>query len=96
MAVREEVAQALQQGLVDQRVDQHPRAGRAGLPRVLHDGVEHHRHGCVEVRIGKDDLGALAAQLQRHGAVALGCYLLPISTTLKVSCRVAVANARGQ
>ena len=33
------VAQALQQGLVDQRVDQHPRAGRAGGP-----GQRHGRH----------------------------------------------------
>ena len=88
------VAQALQQGLVDERVDQHPRARRAGLPGVLHDGVEHHGHGCVQVRIGKDDLGALAAQLQRHGAVALCRHLLNDRAHLGAAGEADVVNAR--
>jgi hypothetical protein len=70
------LAQALQQGLVDQLVDQHARAGAAGLPGVLHDGVDDHGDGGVQVGIGEDDLRALAAEFQRDRAVAFGRHLL--------------------
>ncbi|GAD23998.1 hypothetical protein AVS7_03758, partial [Acidovorax sp. MR-S7] len=72
----EGVAQALQEGFVDGALDEHARAGRAGLARVLHDGVDQHGHGGVQVGVGEDHLRALAAQLQRHRAVALGGGLL--------------------
>ena len=74
--VLEGLAQPLQQRLVDGLLDQQARAGRAGLAGVLHDGVDDHRQGGVEVGVGKDDLRALAAQLQRDRAVALGGHLL--------------------
>jgi hypothetical protein len=41
-------------------LDQHPGARAAGLARVLHDGVDHHRDGRVQVGVVKNDLRAFA------------------------------------
>ena len=87
------LAQALQQGFVNQRVDQHARARRAGLPGVLHDGVDDHGDGGVQVGVGKDDLRAFAAQLQRHGAVALGSHLLDQRADLGAAGEADVVDA---
>jgi hypothetical protein len=51
-------------------------------------------HGGVQVGIGKDDLRALAAQLQRHRAVALGRHLLDDRAHLGAAGEADVVNAR--
>ena len=70
------VAQALQQGLVNGALHQQARTGRAGLASVLHDGVDNGRQHRVQIGIGKHNLRAFAAQLQRDRAVAFGGDLL--------------------
>ena len=46
------------------RLDEQPAAGRAALAAVEVDGVERARDGRVEIGVGEDDVGALAAQLE--------------------------------
>ena len=60
---------ARDQLFVDRTLDQHPATGRAGLPGVLHDGIDDDGHRRVQVRVGEDDLRRLAAEFQRHRAV---------------------------
>ena len=60
----------------------------------MHDGVDDHRHGSVQVGIGKDDLGAFAAQLQRHRAVPLGGHLLDLRANFGAAREADVGNAR--
>ena len=90
----EGLAEALEQRLVDALLDQHARAGRAGLAGVLHDGVDQHRHGGVEVGVGEDDLRALAAELQRDRAVPLGRDLLDQRADLRAAGEADVVDAR--
>jgi len=65
-------SQALDELLVNLLLDEQAAAGRAALAAVEVDGVEGAGHGQVEVGVGEDDVGALAAQLQRHALHALG------------------------
>ena len=57
---------ALDQLVVDVLVDDQPRAGHAGLAGGGEHARDHAVGGGFEVRIGKDDLRRLAAELQRH------------------------------
>ncbi len=50
--------------VIDLARHQEARAGRAGLPGILHHGVGDHRDGDVEVGVGEQHVGRLAAQLQ--------------------------------
>ena len=71
---REARAEPFQHLFVARALDEQAAARRAGLPGVLHDGIDDRRQRRVEIRVGEDDLRALAAQLQRHRAVPLrGC-----------------------
>ncbi|MNT77179.1 hypothetical protein D3C72_2162620 [compost metagenome] len=55
--------EALEEGIGDVLMQQQARAGDAGLALVVEDGPGRARHGGIQVGIGKDDIGALAAQL---------------------------------
>ncbi len=57
--------------LVARLLDQEPAAGRTRLSGVLDDRVDDHRQRVIEIGVGEHDLRALAAQLQRHGAMPL-------------------------
>ena len=87
-------AQARQQGLVNKRINQHARTRRAGLPPVLHDGIDDDRDGSIQIGIGKNDLRAFAAQLQRHRAVALCRHLLDERANARAAGKADVVNAR--
>ena len=59
------VGQALDEFLVDLLLDEQPAAGRAALAAVEVNGVEGAGDGLIQVAVGEDDVGALAAQLER-------------------------------
>ena len=65
----------LEQLVVARALDQQPAARRARLPGVLHDRVDDHRDRRVEIGVGEHDLRTLAAELERHRAVALRRFL---------------------
>jgi len=53
-------------------INQQPRACRSrSAPEFRTDGVHNGRDGLIEIRVGKHDLRALAAELQGHRAMAL-------------------------
>ena len=89
----EGISQALQQGFIYVFVHQQPRTGGAGLARVLHDGVEDGGHSRIQVSVGKNDLRALAAQLQRHWAVAHRRHLLYQRAHLRAAGKADVVDA---
>src|SRR5206468_6337547 len=62
-----------EEGVEDARVDEEPRAGRAGLalPGEAHR-CDHPIGGALLVGIGEQDLWALSAELQRHRDDAVG------------------------
>ena len=65
---------------------------------VLHDGVHQRRNqvqiAVIEIDIAEDDLRALAAELQRDGAVPLGRDLLDQGANFRASGKTDVVNAR--
>ena len=71
---REARAQAFEHLLVAAALDKQAAARRAGLAGVLHDGVDQHRQRGVEIRVGKDDLRSLAAQLECDRTMPLGGF----------------------
>ena len=54
------------EAVVQRVLDDQPGAGRADLPRMQEDGREGEVHGRLEVGVGEDHVGVLAAELQRH------------------------------
>ncbi len=68
---RHRLADALEERLVDGPVNQQAAAGGAGLPGVLHDGVQHDRGHVFEARVVEHDLRRLAAEFERDRAVVL-------------------------
>src|SRR5439155_27253988 len=58
--------------LVERRLDQHPRAGLAALPRRVVDRPDRARHGVVELPVGEDQVRALAAELEDQPLDAVG------------------------
>ena len=63
------------------------------MPGVLHDGVDDGGNGGVQVRIGKNDLRALATQLQCDWAVALGSNLLNQCANARAAGKADVGDA---
>ena len=66
------VGHALDELLVDRLLDEQPRAGAADLAGVgehRHAGARHRR---VQIGVGEDDVGRLAAELQRHALEVAG------------------------
>ncbi len=58
--------QPLDEFVVDLLLDEQPAAGRAALAAVEVDGVERSVDGGIQIGVGEDDVGALAAQLERR------------------------------
>jgi hypothetical protein len=57
---------------VDLPLHKEPRAGCAGLPSVLDDRVNDNRNRLLDVSVGEDYVGRLAAELQRDGDNVVG------------------------
>ncbi len=55
----------LGEAVVDARLDEDPRPRAAVLAGVVEDGVRCGRRGALEVGVGEDDVGGLAAELER-------------------------------
>ena len=72
----EGLAQALEQRLVDRLLTSRREPAEQVWPAFCTMALITHRQRRVEVGVGEHDLRALAAQLQRHRAVALGRHLL--------------------
>ena len=64
------------------------------MPGVLHDAVDDGRKGGVKVGIGKHDLRAFSAQLQRDRAMPLGGHLLNQGADAGAAGKADVVNAR--
>src|SRR4029079_597667 len=63
---RQSALQLLDDGLVDRLLHEPPRAGAADVALVEVDPVDDSLHRLVECRIVEDDVGGLAAQLERQ------------------------------
>ncbi len=63
------------------------------MAAVLHNRVDNHRNGGVQVGVVKHHLWAFAAQLQRHGAVPLGGELLHQRAHARAAGKADVVNA---
>ena len=70
------LGQPLDEFLVDLLLDEQPAAGGAALAAVEVDGVEGAGDGLLHVGVGEDDVGALAAQLERGALQRVGRGLL--------------------
>ena len=92
--VLEGLAQALQQRFVNALLHQQTRARAASLPGVLHDGVDEGRNGGIQIGIGKHDLRAFAAQLQRDRTMPFGRDLLDEGANRGAAGKADVVNPR--
>jgi hypothetical protein len=69
------IEQTLHQGITDTFLDQEPAAGNAALSGIVIDAIGY-AIGCrLKIRIGKDDLRALAAEFQADALDAARCDL---------------------
>jgi hypothetical protein len=65
--------EAAEELVVDGPLYEQAAAGQAHLPGVGEDGPDRPRHGGLEVGVGEDQVGALAAELEAHrGEVGRG------------------------
>ena len=66
---REAILEPLDEGVRDRLLDEQAAAGAAHLALVEEDPVDHALDGLVERRVIEDDVGSLAAELERQALV---------------------------